>query len=292
MTTPALISLRLGLLLICLALVATSVAIAETPCLPNVLTVPAIRGHVYFESKEERKPLADITIKVIPSSGHGHTLAKTRTAKDGRFEFHNIKPGDYYVSIDHKHKEFAGILIDVQVDPQEAANSDTPEFRIVLRNNYFQSCSGSYAEIGSPAGDQNILLSIYTDNSGMVNPSGRFIYAVIRKDGQMTYADMTYEHLLYKKRALNKVELTKLLAAIDNEPLLQLKGKMSPQKYHLVDYHIVLLFEIARDSARQEFALSDFARYVGDDYPPAAKSLLCLVDELCGSKYRLSEACD
>lgn len=284
-------SIRSGLLFCCIAILLTSQARAETPCVPDGIAVPAIRGQVYFESNQDRRPLTNIKVTVSSSSGEGHLVARTRTGKDGHFEFHNLKQGHYYFSIDGKKKEFAGILVEVQVAPREAVDSGTPELRIVLRNNYFQSCSGSYVEVGDPEGDKDIALSMYTDFSGMVFPSGKALYVAITKKGLMTFADEVDGRLVYKRRMLSEAEQARLQAAINDGPLSQLNGKMSPKKYSLVDYHMTVSVMIPRESARQEFTLSDYSHYVGEDYPSVAKSFLCLVDELRGSDFRLSWGC-
>jgi hypothetical protein len=283
-------SIRSGLLFCGITFLPISLAGAESPCVPDGITVPAIHGRVYFESNQDRKPLTNIKV-TVSSSDEEHPLAKMRTSKGGRFEFHDLKRGQYYVSIDGKKKKFAGILVGVQLAPQEAVDSSTPELRIILRNNYFQSCSGSYVEVGDPEGDKNLALSMYTDFSGMVSPSGKALYVAITKNGLMTFADEVDRRLVYKKRMLSDSEQARLQAELNDGHLSQLKGKLSPKKYSLVDYHVAVSVMIPREYTRQEFTLSDYSHYVGEDYPPVAKNLLCLVDELRGSSYRLTQEC-
>jgi hypothetical protein len=190
-----------------------------------------------------------------------------------------------------RHGESAWITVEVEINSQNAAGGAGPEIRIVLRNDIFAQCRGSYAEAFRPEIDQSTLLSVYTDSSGMVSVSGRHLYAVVMKDGQMTYADYGDHGYVERKRTLTSAELAELQAAIDSGPITQLKGTMSPDRYRLVDYHIAMMFTIARDSTRQEFTLANYGGYEGENLPAGAENLLCLVERLRASTYRWYEDC-
>jgi len=141
------------------------------------------------------------------------------------------------------------------------------------------------------ASDQPILLSLYTDNLGVVSPSGRRLYAVVTKDGVMTYADKSDEGIVERSRTLTSVELAKLREVLAGSELTALRGAVTAGQFHPRDYQTSLEVMISRDPRSQEFTLVDYDPSAGRDFPAAARDLLCLVDRLRGSKYRLSQNC-
>lgn len=141
------------------------------------------------------------------------------------------------------------------------------------------------------ASDPPVLLSLYTDNLGVVSPSGRRLYAVVTKDGVMTYADKSDDGIVERSRTLTSVELAKLREVLAGSALTALRGSVTAGQFHPRDYQTSLEVMISRDPRSQEFTLVDYDPSGGRDFPAAARDLLCLVDRLRGSKYRLSQNC-
>lgn len=142
------------------------------------------------------------------------------------------------------------------------------------------------------ASDQAILLSVYTDNLGVVSPSGRRLYAVVTRDGMMTYAEKSDKRIVERRRTLTSGELAKLRKVLAGTELTALRGSVVAGQFHPRDYQTSLEVTISRDrQGRQEFTLVDYDPSAGRDFPAAARELLCLVDQLRGSKYRLSQNC-
>jgi hypothetical protein len=92
----------------------------------------------------------------------------------------------------------------------------------------------------------------------------------------MIYSDDEWGGAPFKEGNLTEFELSALHAAVDRSPVSELHELISPRRYGLVDHHIYFLITIARASAKQEFSLEDFDS--ADDYPPAAKGLMALID--------------
>jgi hypothetical protein len=139
--------------------------------------------------------------------------------------------------------------------------------------------------------DQSVLVSIYTDNLGLVTPEGKRLYAEIAKNGAMIYADRTEKGFVDRKRTLTDAELSKLRGALKNEQLSALKGAQLGRTGAHVDYVTGIVVNIMRDSGPQEFTLTLFDPSTGHDFPAGAKDLLCLVDETRASSYRLTRNC-
>jgi muramoyltetrapeptide carboxypeptidase LdcA involved in peptidoglycan recycling len=58
--------------------------------------------------------------------------------------------------------------------------------------------------------DPTVLVSIYTDNLGLVTPEGKRLYAEIAKNGATIYTDRTEKGFVDRKRTLSDAELSKL----------------------------------------------------------------------------------
>jgi hypothetical protein len=144
---------------------------------------------------------------------------------------------------------------------------------------------------GASSNDRNFVISIYTNNLGPVTPEGRRLYAVVAKDGEMTYADSADNGIVNRKRALNTTEFSKLKELLKNQPLSALKGARLGRSGAHVDYVTRVEVSIVRDSEPQEFSLVLYDPSTGHDFPAGAKELLCFIDEIRGSTYRLSGDC-
>ena len=138
---------------------------------------------------------------------------------------------------------------------------------------------------------QTLVLSIFTDNLGVASPSETHLYATVTEGGTMTYADITENRIVDRKRVLTTVELSKLREVFTSSQLTSLHGTISGGNFHPRDYQMSLEVIILRGRERQQFTLVDYDRAEGQGIPPGARELLCLVDEVRGSNYRVSRGC-
>jgi hypothetical protein len=139
--------------------------------------------------------------------------------------------------------------------------------------------------------DPTVLVSIYTDNLGLVTPEGKRLYTEIAKNGATIYTDRTEKGFVDRKRTLSDAELSKLRGVLKNEKLSALEGAQLGRTAAHVDYVTRIVVNIMRDSGPQEFTLILFDPSTGHDFPAGAKDLLCLVDEIRASSYRLTRNC-
>jgi hypothetical protein len=138
---------------------------------------------------------------------------------------------------------------------------------------------------------QTLVLSTFTDNLGVASPSGKHLYATVTEGGTMTYADITEDRIVKSQRVLTTIELSQLREAFHNSQLAALRGTISGGNFHPRDYQMSLEVIILRGQERQQFTLVDYDRAEGQGIPPGAAELLCLVDEVRGSRYRVSQGC-
>lgn len=141
------------------------------------------------------------------------------------------------------------------------------------------------------ANGRNVLLSIYTDNVGVVSPSGRHLYAVVTTDGEMTYADRLNKEITDRKRELTATELSRLRAAVRDPNLREIHGTRSDKSRTHVDYQMSVIVTITTGDAPHEFTLVNYDEADGRYFPPGAKELLCTVDDLRQSSYRITRGC-
>ncbi len=81
---------------------------------------------------------------------------------------------------------------------------------------------------------QTLVLSIFTDNLGVASPSETHLYATVTEGGTMTYADITENRIVDRKRVLTTVELSKLREVFTSSQLTSLHGTISGGKFDLV----------------------------------------------------------
>jgi hypothetical protein len=97
-----------------------------------------------------------------------------------------------------------------------------------IRTNLLQIAATMAVMLALPPGnsgtDKTVVLSIYTNNIGMVSPSGKRLYAVVTSSGEMTYADKTKKGVVTRKRTLSPSELSKLNNVLRNGALGAIKG--------------------------------------------------------------------
>lgn len=139
--------------------------------------------------------------------------------------------------------------------------------------------------------DRALLLSIYTDNVGVVSPIGRHLYASINTSGEMTYADRTKAGIVNCKRILTASQLSRLNSVLHDARLSEIQGRKVDHTRSHLDYMINVEVVIARSSGRQEFTLVDYDPAAGRDFPEGARELLCMIDAFRRSSYRLTQNC-
>jgi hypothetical protein len=278
-------------LIICGAIfAAASLARSQNVCFIDAIEVPEIKGHVLLEVSQKTVPLSDTTLEVTPDDGSKTIIAKTASDKDGAFVIRGVKPGCY--SVTARHVGLPEFTAYVKVESSDAKLTDVPEIRFILRNNPSQVSGGANAERAFPGADQLLLLAMYTDNIGMFWPAGRTLYAVVTKDGHMTYTDIVGKELIEKSRDLSPAELAKLRSVLEASNVTNLSGNLVAARDRGQDYATRLEVKIIREQQLQEFILINYWPSAKRDYPPATKDLLCLVDELRRSSYRLTQACN
>jgi hypothetical protein len=137
--------------------------------------------------------------------------------------------------------------------------------------------------------DQATLVAVYIANIGMASPQGNRSYVTVDKYGAMTFANPTEKEWLNGKRTLRRSELRRLQEVLSNVELSRLRGNILADFHPPVyDYQTSLRVTITRESGAQEFTLVNYDPSAGRDFPPGAKELLCLVDELRRSSFACS----
>jgi hypothetical protein len=137
------------------------------------------------------------------------------------------------------------------------------------------------------------ILSVYTDNVGMVSPQGKKLYVKVTATGRMTYLDEGKQSYYTRERRLTKPELDRLRAMLQNPSLSAVAEVMhADADQGANDYLTIVQIAIPRNRSTQQVRLIGFNGCPGRDYPPTVKDLLRLVDELRASTYRLSASCE
>lgn len=137
------------------------------------------------------------------------------------------------------------------------------------------------------------ILTVYTDNLGMVTPQGKKLYVKVTASGRMTYTDQRQQGYYTRERALTKSELGRLRNILQNPALSAISDTVhADSDKGANDYLTDLQITIPRDGVTKKIRLVGFNGCPGRDYPPAVKDLLQFVDELRASSYRLSASCE
>lgn len=140
---------------------------------------------------------------------------------------------------------------------------------------------------------QSNILTVYTDNTGMVTPQGKKLYVKVTAAGRMKYTDQGKQGYYTRERTLTKAELARLRDILQSPALSTAAETLhaDPAK-GANDYLTDLLITIPRDRSAQRIRLVGFNGCPGRDFPPGVKDLLLVVDELRASAYRLSSSCE
>ena len=140
--TPTLIRLLLAGLLVCL-MGPISNAIAQGVCIAARLKVTKIAGQVIFPSAKGEEPIPDAVIELSEDNDYGRTIERATADVSGHFDFQNVRPGKYKVTVTAPHLHT--LIVRLQV----AKSSRKPRryIRIVLGAKTLEPCGGGYARI-------------------------------------------------------------------------------------------------------------------------------------------------
>jgi hypothetical protein len=136
------------------------------------------------------------------------------------------------------------------------------------------------------------ILSIYTDNEGVVVPNGPRLYATIDSDGFMKYMEMKGDGSAVLTRKLSAEQMKMLRTAIADQRLIDLKGVVAATFHPDVrDFRTSLKVSIYRGHTLQKLEFRNYDPSDNRPFPAGADHLLCVVDQLRAASYKLSGDC-
>lgn len=95
---------------------------------------------MYFEVEGKRQALPEVTVRVAPYGYNRPPVAAVVTKEDGRFSLAEIRPGKYYLSV--QHESMIGLSVEMRVRKPRQERNGAEEIEIVVRNDPSKDCAG------------------------------------------------------------------------------------------------------------------------------------------------------
>lgn len=133
-------------------------------------------------------------------------------------------------------------------------------------------------------------VSITTKNIGMIVPEDERLYATISSKGKIVSLEIIGDQVTTTVRQLEPNERYSLWRVIASSEFRQMPGLIAADHVRR-DYHTVLEIKVKRGQTTQMIVLNDFYPIEGRRFPPPVENLMCVVDALRKTAYKLSLAC-
>jgi len=117
---------------------------AQGICVPDKLSVEAVRGKVMSHSQRER-PIVDATVSLLEDRYQGRVIAQTTTDASGKYALKDVKPGTYMLKVAAAHLVAFYVRVTVARNRPSTHAAPQQELVILMGAAFTEPCAGSVA---------------------------------------------------------------------------------------------------------------------------------------------------